>query len=138
VCAVHVSLPTFGIGLVSICQGTFDSSAVTCRSDLSSRMLTVYVPYHNAKPGQTILRNEWAFNGKVVQKADPHFLRYERPPTPTNSGMRTLETSRSRYTARTQRLSVALRSTWRPSIFLRPFIFLRLLSNPRPRRASTV
>lgn len=74
---IHVSLPTFGIGVVSICQGTWDTSAVSCRSDPSSRLLTVYVPYHNAKPGQTMLRNEWEYNGKIVQKPDPHFLKYE-------------------------------------------------------------
>jgi serine/threonine protein kinase len=77
---IHISLPAvpvFAIGAVSICQGAYDTSTVTCRFDPSSRLLTVYVPYHNAKPLDTVLRIEWLANGKIIRKSDAHFLRYK-------------------------------------------------------------
>ena len=63
---------------VSICQGTFDGSSGTCRSDPSSRQLTVVLHFHGAAPGQTTASNNWQFNGQVAQApGNPYALRYE-------------------------------------------------------------
>jgi hypothetical protein len=74
---LHVTPPVFGIDKVSICQGAFESGAGTCSSNLSSRVLTVYTHFHDAKAGQTTLRNEWELDGRVIQRPAPHTLQNE-------------------------------------------------------------
>lgn len=74
---LHVTPPVFGIDKVSICRGAFDPGAGACRTDLSSRMLTAYSRFHDAKAGQTTLRNEWELDGKSIQRPPPHTLQNE-------------------------------------------------------------
>ena len=61
---------------VAVCQGIFTDNG-TCERDASSRQLTVVAKFHGAKAGQSSLRDEWEFGGKVLQKAPDHVVSAE-------------------------------------------------------------
>ncbi len=62
------------VDTVSVCQGGFNSESATCQNDPAAAALTVFAPFHGAKPGKTIMRSEWRLGGKLVETSDPLVL----------------------------------------------------------------
>ena len=74
--SITLAEPTFGIDSVAICQGNFDTTALECKPDPTSRVLTLYTNFHDGRPGQTSLREIWEYNGTAVQQPEAHVLQH--------------------------------------------------------------
>jgi hypothetical protein len=84
--------PAFAVDSVSICRGAYNASTSSCETDALSKQLNVIARFHAAKPGQTILRAEWDFNGTATPATPSETLNqsdgifYSPYPNPASPG----------------------------------------------------